>query len=618
MAKYLDPAWAAEVRNPTERRVYEEIARDPAADKWCVLHSQDLADHVRQVRGEIDFVCAIPGLGVLCVEVKGFDRMERRPNESFWRFNDGTSAKAPIAQACNNALSLRDAVLEAAPELGTVPVAHAVLLPNLVLSVPAHTCREWKRWHVLDSAALAEHGSIVAVLEWSMRRSLKDLREDSGYHWLKPPDDATCDAYAACVRPPVSSRPNRSFHIGAVESELAEATEQQRVVLDVVRLNPRVLMEGPAGSGKTLLALEHAATHAGAGCRVLLLCFNRLLMHWLKARVEAALAPEVAARVTVTTLHALMRQVAGLDLSNSPRAGDPGFWSDELPRIARERLAGAGPDAAVHRPDVLVMDEAQDVMWNDRFLDFLDAVLKDGLAKGRFLICGDFACQGIHKFTPQQGVAFIGRTGATRLRLDWNCRNNRAVGDFACRVMGRRTLYRRYRRGHHAGDGVVRVLCYADGAQQFALLEELLEQLAPGGVPTGGERIAVLTAARTGSGIAAGLAASSGIWRERLRVLKQKEPFTPEDERNLRRCLGGTWDFIAHSSAFAFKGLEAHTVIVTDVHPDSFDSAQPSFGRYGDPRALLFEAATRSLDRLTILVHDSLHAQVRAWATAAP
>ena len=615
MAKYLDPAGAAEVGNLTERRVYEEIAGHADADKWCVLHSQNLADHIRQVRGEIDFVCAIPGLGVLCVEVKGFDSLERREGESFWRFNDGTSFKGPITQASNNALSVRDAAREVEPEFAVVPLAHAVLLPNLRLNLPGHGCPEWKDWEVLDSAAIKEHGGIVPALRWSMRKSLEFFLRKRDLHWLRPPDEAGCDTIAGWLRPAVSSRADRTFHIGAVDSEVARATEQQQMVLDLVRLNPRVLMEGPAGSGKTLLALEHAATHALRGGRVLLLCFNRLLMHWLKARVEGMLPPEAAARVTVTTLHALMRQAAGLDLANAPQVHDPAFWSAELPRIARERLAGDPAAAAALRHDVLVLDEAQDVLWNDAFVEFLDAVLAKGLAAGHFLMCGDFACQSLHHFTQAQGVKLIGRTGATRLRLDWNCRNTRSVGGFACRVMGRPTLYRRYRRdsGPPPG-GAVRVCCYHDATEQLEMLERLLEQLAPGGRPAGGERIAVLTARNTRSGAAAGLAASSGLWAERLRVLKQTEPFTPQAERDLRAFLGGRWDFIAHSSAFSFKGLEAHTVIVTDVHPDAFDAEQPSRGLYRDPATLLFEAATRSLDRLHILVHDSLHKQVGAWA----
>ena len=36
----------------------------PDTSGWTVIHSFDLADHRRQLAGEIDFLCIVPGKGV--------------------------------------------------------------------------------------------------------------------------------------------------------------------------------------------------------------------------------------------------------------------------------------------------------------------------------------------------------------------------------------------------------------------------------------------------------------------------------------------------------------------------------------------------------------------------
>lgn len=58
-------------KSPGEPDVFEALRNDPETASWTLLHSLDLAQHVSQVAGEIDFVVLVPCLGVLCLEVKG-------------------------------------------------------------------------------------------------------------------------------------------------------------------------------------------------------------------------------------------------------------------------------------------------------------------------------------------------------------------------------------------------------------------------------------------------------------------------------------------------------------------------------------------------------------------
>ena len=58
---------------PGERVIFERFKSDPACNGWIVLHSLDLARHVKQVSGEADFVVIVPNHGVAVFEVKSHE-----------------------------------------------------------------------------------------------------------------------------------------------------------------------------------------------------------------------------------------------------------------------------------------------------------------------------------------------------------------------------------------------------------------------------------------------------------------------------------------------------------------------------------------------------------------
>jgi hypothetical protein len=52
----IPPVVHNQCTSPGERFLFSRIAGDPATKDWIVLHSLDIANHVRQVSGEADFV----------------------------------------------------------------------------------------------------------------------------------------------------------------------------------------------------------------------------------------------------------------------------------------------------------------------------------------------------------------------------------------------------------------------------------------------------------------------------------------------------------------------------------------------------------------------------------
>ena len=66
------------------------------------------------------------------------------------------------------------------------------------------------------------------------------------------------------------------------EEEMVRLTANQYKCIDQLEDNPRCLIKGSAGTGKTLLAIEEVKKYVSRGEKVALLCYNSLLANWLQ------------------------------------------------------------------------------------------------------------------------------------------------------------------------------------------------------------------------------------------------------------------------------------------------------------------------------------------------
>jgi superfamily I DNA and RNA helicase len=96
-----------------------------------------------------------------------------------------------------------------------------------------------------------------------------------------------------------------TFSMASVDNSIINLTEQQAKVLNFARGNPRILLKGGAGTGKTFLAIEQARIKASEGLSVLIVCFNRLLADFLKKEIHNK---SLAVRIDVATITSLEKQ----------------------------------------------------------------------------------------------------------------------------------------------------------------------------------------------------------------------------------------------------------------------------------------------------------------------
>jgi hypothetical protein len=348
--------------NRGERLVFEMLERADAAEGWTVLHSLDIADHNRQVAGEIDFLVIVPGSGVLVLEVKGVRRIAR--HEGVWVYGDGPDARSdrrgPFKQASTAMHSLRERLVRSRPHLAGVPFWSAVCFPLLDFG---ESSEEWHSWQVIDRRALAARSptELLAGVLQNGRRRMQERRVAGFEPAGGEPTPAQCEEIVAAVRPDFELFESPRSRARRIEEEIRRFTEEQFAALDSMARNPRVVFDGPAGTGKTLLAMEAARRGAAAGRRVLFVCFNLPLRLWLADRlaelrplgmvdrlaiaVGGACALPVDGQqacdgsgpgVIVRSLHEQMLHVAGIQPEG--RRLDSPFWLETLPELASEHL----------------------------------------------------------------------------------------------------------------------------------------------------------------------------------------------------------------------------------------------------------------------------------------
>lgn len=251
--------------NRGERLVFEAFRRGAQAD-MTVLHSLDIADHNRQIAGEIDFLVVAPGLRVLVLEVKGVRHLARR--DGVWIYGDGpdarTDARGPFTQASSAMHGLRERLVRGRPHLAGVPFWSAACFPLLDF---AESSEEWHSWQVIDRRALAARplDELVADVRRNGRRRMAERRVRGFDPGAGEPTTAQCDEIVAAARPDFEILESPRSRARRIEEEIRRFTEEQFAALDSMARNPRVVFDGPAGTGKTLLAMEAARRGAAAG-----------------------------------------------------------------------------------------------------------------------------------------------------------------------------------------------------------------------------------------------------------------------------------------------------------------------------------------------------------------
>ncbi|WP_395307527.1 ATP-binding domain-containing protein [Mycobacterium sp. AMU20-3851] len=384
--------------NAAERRVYQLLV-EQLGDDGVVIAGKRVTDHLKD--HEVDFLVAIEGAGIVCVEVKGGDVWH--DGQSWRQIRGGKEcAIEPVRQARDACYALRSFV-EHDPRWsqGRLRWDHVIVLPNTELP-EGFGLADCPRWKAFDRNDL---GDLVG----RMRKNLHSQELDRPVLTAGGIDQLVVSLSGRGL-------PQRDVVARALEHEDAAdvLTEHQSVILDAIRLLHRVEVRGGAGSGKTFLAMEQARRSARSGQRVALVCYSHGLASYLK-RITGAW-PRRQRPAYVGEFHDLGKQwgaPAGPDESLRTEETVQ-FWERDLPAQMADLAAALEPG---QRFDAIVVDEAQD--FADAWWDPLLGALKDDVTGGLYV------------FT-DEGQRVFNRHGSppvplVPLVLDHNLRNTRQI-----------------------------------------------------------------------------------------------------------------------------------------------------------------------------------------------
>jgi hypothetical protein len=326
--------------------VYDALAK-MLPKGWYGWHSLKVRVPGHFADAEGDFVIADPARGVVVLEVKG-GRIEERDGR--WYSNGQELKHAPREQAHRFVRELLQRLQKEGVQ--TPPFGIGTCFPDTEFSNPPGQG---------DLSGCVLGGQDLGWLD----QSLPDLMRGAVPDGFVPPRQKWIEAIHNLWGETWVPRMDFGLRAHTDKDERIKLDAGQFAIIQGLMDNRSVLVSGPAGSGKTVLALELARKFADQGKRVLVLCFTEALAGWLSSQTGGQPCVRALKRYAIELLRQSGREVEPRDT--------PEFWNE----IALMAVAEALP--ALELPwDAVVVDEAQD-------LNECDWLFVEELARGKIL-----------------------------------------------------------------------------------------------------------------------------------------------------------------------------------------------------------------------------------------
>lgn len=574
MAIMIPSVISPEVKSSAERRVFEWFQNASGTEDWIVLHSLGITTHNRVIYGETDFLVLAPKLGIFALEVKG-GRVKR--GNGIWYFTNRydcttTKVRGPFEQARDGIFSIMAAIRKKLDlphkHISGILFGYGVMFPDIEFASSGIDEEQWQVFDDRDGAAVKEYLLRLSQGATEKWESLYGPANSSKY-----PDKEDVRYIASILRGDFDYVVAISAQLRNADDALVALTKEQYRCLDQLDDNPRCLIQGAAGTGKTLLALEEVKKSVASGERVALFCFNANLADWLDAYF--ADLPDSVCPAFVGTLHSFMLQViqstGSIPMHPSDASLVPYYYQSALPAAAMEALKDCPCEF-----DKIVIDEAQDLI-RDNYLNVLDMCLKKGLSRGKWTFFGDFTMQAIYA-EGMTGASMIGMledyTSFVRFKLTINCRNTKPICEEIQTVTGFTPIDSLWT---IINGPPVQYLTWSTMEEQCEKLDKLLQQLEDSHIHS--ESITILSPRKKENSV--------------VSMLERN------DIKDFRIPAGMG---ISFSTIQAYKGLENTVIILTDI--EDYASEKLMYVGLSRARSGLYvlesDAAKREYDTLLL------------------
>ena len=519
-----------------EGEIYYALSRLP--EGFTVIHSYKLLEVVDGSaieQKEADFVVFNRRLGILVIEAKA-GRVRCEHGE--WVYASGGAMKhgGPYRQADN----MKWKIFSRFGELGMeslrdrCKLTHAVWLPSLgghELGFIDYSPESSREITLCKSDLNDPTAQITRIMKMEVGTRETRLSEIEADEILKK-----------VLLPEFDVVPTNSIDYKYNDFVFARLLESQARVLDFLRDQKTAVINGAAGTGKTLIAIERAKQAAHNG-RVLFLCFNSLLKEDISRKCKAV--PDI----DVYTISGYACKVC-----NSPKP--------DYPNLSETLMENPGAFPYDH----IVIDEGQDFGLKDiedaMVLETLRSIVESKPSSTMYLFYDK------RQFVQGSTMPDFLMDADCKLTLYVNCRNTEPIAKSSLRAL------------KEADGGKLKTISNLGAPplmfvsncreRQEAFIDNQICLLKDSGI----DDIVVITCKTIGGSNFSGCFTGNP---DAYRWKNQKVPV-----HTVRK----------------FKGLEAEAVILVDVDQTLWES--PSVNYEPDPGTLFYTAASRAKHELRI------------------
>lgn len=355
------------------RQLWNDLSK--SSIEWDVWHDLKLPEHsdnfnyYKKISSQIDFLILCKH-GLLVLEVKG-GPISTKNNTFFYGKNFDTPIKQnPFKQAEGYKYTLKDNILN---NLKSCFFCEATAFPHVDYPFESKLIDNKLLW--TSFLAKDYEGSIeiflLNVFEYSKGKHQKHFRSYA---------DVTPKEYVAIkkILSPIIGDRNHLNTINTLEWLGIQNIE----ILDGLYKNPRIMIEGPPGCGKTTIA--KAFIDKQQNKNGIFLCWNNLLMHYTKSLLNER---RLSSKIEVTTFFSFFQKHNPLlDFKDLSSLNEDQFY--DLVKTTIQRLEA---DDKLKPYDFIVIDEAQDILDRglDLFINKFSGFNGQGLENGNSLVLYD-------------------------------------------------------------------------------------------------------------------------------------------------------------------------------------------------------------------------------------
>ncbi len=301
-----------------EGDVFNALKKLP--EDYYVFHSFSTvgvsSDNVFYER-ELDFVVASPKKGILVIEVKAGDNI--RFDGRTWRYSSGTAMKhgGPYKQAATAKRVLSNKFTSHSDErirdlYDKTKFMHAVFFPEMTTAQMEAMSGLPEDADIRMTLCAEDLVSPTKKIAELFSATIPGLRVNTTETHLSDEDFQLILDEVLC--PHFNLIPSPQAKTIAINERMNQLLREQYMILDFLDEQETAVINGAAGTGKTMIAVEKARRHSMNGEKVLFLCYNRLLCEKLiedHKNNESKAYKKQFANVEFMTISRLAKKVTG-------------------------------------------------------------------------------------------------------------------------------------------------------------------------------------------------------------------------------------------------------------------------------------------------------------------